>query len=715
MNISMKKGIAILLIVCISLLPADMVYGAENAGLRTIDGKTYYINSEGDWQTGWQTVGGASYYFSPDSGERFENVIEIIDGVEYSFNEEGVASQVVQEDDGYTGEEEQSGVEEPSEGGNTEEGDETSKNESPEENEKLPETEKPSGNDNSLEEPPKSDDSSKEEDPSENEVPSEGEISAEEEQPVFNDVAPKLMTGFQTINGKLYYFNAAGEMQHGWINVGDKKYFAAADGVVYRNQFINFGSATMYYMGSDGSVQKGIIKTASGTIYNADKASGMIKRQAGWLEENGKKYFSDPSGKLYQNQFISFGPDTMYYMGSDGSIQKGFIKTAAGEIYNADKTSGKIKKRAGWLEENGQKYFSDPNGKLYQNQFISFGPTVMYYMGNDGSVQKGMVRTAAGEIYNANKTSGVIKKQAGWLEENGKKYFSDAGGRLYRNQFISFGSIYYYCGSDAAIIRGQEDYPVGGILYSFDANGVMKKEGGWGEHKGNKYFKNPDTGFPYKNQWVTFGAAVRYYADASGLMASGWRSVGGYRYYFYPDTKKLAMNTIADGVQVRSDGKVVGTASTSARLNWLFPNGLPGTETQMRPYLTTITVPVVDENGNRSTIALTIHKKLVHEITAVFNELKAIGFPVRKSDTAAYNWRNMASGSSRSHHSYGCVVDLNWNSNPMIGVTAGSYRPGTDPYSVTSKVVQIWKNHGFYWGGDWKSTKDYMHFTYTNH
>ena len=51
----------------------------------------------------------------------------------------------------------------------------------------------------------------------------------------------------------------------------------------------------------------------------------------------------------------------------------------------------------------------------------------------------------------------------------------------------------------------------------------------------------------------------------------------------------------------------------------------------------------------------------------------------------------------------------------MIGVTEGKYQPGVDPYSVTPEVVAIWKKHGFFWGGDWKSSKDYMHFTYTNH
>lgn len=157
------------------------------------------------------------------------------------------------------------------------------------------------------------------------------------------------------------------------------------------------------------------------------------------------------------------------------------------------------------------------------------------------------------------------------------------------------------------------------------------------------------------------------------------------------------------------------TFTDGQKLYLLFPGGVPTTKAQMEQYLVTITVPIKDVNGVPSTMQLRVHKALTREFMGAFQDMYAIGFPVRAEDTDTYNWRSMASGKNRSHHSYGCVVDLNWNSNPMIGVTQGKYQPGVDPYSVTPEVVAIWKKHGFYWGGAWKSSKDYMHFTYTNH
>lgn len=157
------------------------------------------------------------------------------------------------------------------------------------------------------------------------------------------------------------------------------------------------------------------------------------------------------------------------------------------------------------------------------------------------------------------------------------------------------------------------------------------------------------------------------------------------------------------------------TFSEGKKLYTLFPNGVPTTKAEMEQYLVTITVPIKDENGVSGTMQLRVHKDLTKKFMGAFQDMYAMGFPVRAEDTDTYNWRQMASGKNRSHHSYGCVVDLNWNSNPMIGVTDGKYRPGVDPYSVTPQVVAIWKKYGFYWGGNWRSTKDYMHFTYTNH
>lgn len=168
--------------------------------------------------------------------------------------------------------------------------------------------------------------------------------------------------------------------------------------------------------------------------------------------------------------------------------------------------------------------------------------------------------------------------------------------------------------------------------------------------------------------------------------------------------------------ECESVGATVSGIARSERMKYLFPNGVPTTELQMKQYLTTIEVPINNEKGQKTTMNLTVHKKLAANFKQAFIEIQKTGFKIKKSSTAAYNWRKMATDSTKqSYHSYGTVVDVNWIDNPLVNIGQYSnYKPGINEYSVTQQVVNIFKKNGFYWGGDWTSYKDYMHFTYTN-
>lgn len=152
------------------------------------------------------------------------------------------------------------------------------------------------------------------------------------------------------------------------------------------------------------------------------------------------------------------------------------------------------------------------------------------------------------------------------------------------------------------------------------------------------------------------------------------------------------------------------------RMEWLFPEGIPTSAEEMQPYLQQIEVKIYTADKKNQTMTLTVHKKLASQIKDIFKEMRAIRFPIKPSCTAAYCFRQMASDSSQlSYHSYGCVVDVNWEHNGA-SYTSWPYKPGKDKFAVTTKVVNIWKKYGWYWGGDW--SEDYfdpMHFTYVNH
>ena len=220
-------------------------------------------------------------------------------------------------------------------------------------------------------------------------------------------------------------------------------------------------------MTSDGSIAKGSFRSSDGKQFYADPETGVVSTASGWITDGENKYFAKAGGELYKDQFISFGK-TKYYMTSNGSIARGSFTASDGKQYYADPETGIVRTSSGWLTLDNKKYFYKPDGTLYRNQFISFGK-VMYYMGADGSVQTGPIKTEDNKYYIAGE-DGKILTTAGWVEYDGKRYFAKAGGELYRRQFISFGKTYYYLGKDGSMQTGEQT--ICGKKYTFGEDGI---------------------------------------------------------------------------------------------------------------------------------------------------------------------------------------------------------------------------------------------------
>ena len=240
-----------------------------------------------------------------------------------------------------------------------------------------------------------------------------------------------------------------------------------------------------------------------------------------------------------------------------------------------------------------------------------------------------------------------------------------------------------------------QGYNFGGPYIDF----AVKKDGKWTQENTFAYAKKQSGGkrntgsraqvlgpWHYGDQYYT-AHVLRYYNAETGLPDTGSPSSG--------DPRAVPLKD---------------------RMNWLFPEGVPVSQSGMNQYLVQIRVPIYTKKKKKDFMTLTVHKKLAAEITAVFQDLQKAKFPVDPSCTAGYTWRMMASNGNRvSYHSYGCVIDLNWSHNGA-SYTGWPYQPGKDKLAVTKKVVDIWKMHGFYWGGDWSEAYfDPMHFTYVNH
>lgn len=148
-----------------------------------------------------------------------------------------------------------------------------------------------------------------------------------------------------------------------------------------------------------------------------------------------------------------------------------------------------------------------------------------------------------------------------------------------------------------------------------------------------------------------------------------------------------------------------------------------------------------DFDGEIQKGELICHKAIAQDLVEIFYELYEIRYPVEKialiddyqgddelsmrdNNTSCFNYRALASG-KLSNHAYGLAVDLNPFYNPYVThrsdgsvhiTPAGSEeyadREQTFAHKIDEKdpACQLFKQHGFTWGGNWRSVKDYQHF-----
>ena len=138
-----------------------------------------------------------------------------------------------------------------------------------------------------------------------------------------------------------------------------------------------------------------------------------------------------------------------------------------------------------------------------------------------------------------------------------------------------------------------------------------------------------------------------------------------------------------------------------------------------------ISIWVLDKKTGSKTagsMILRVNSKVALTVARVFSRIfiDSEQFPIKASDTYGYGWRDTSGDPTKfSEHAHGIAIDINSDDNAMYNgsgrIVAGSrYEPQTDPFSITpdGSVVRAFKEYGWGWGGEWRSSKDYMHFSW---
>ena len=141
---------------------------------------------------------------------------------------------------------------------------------------------------------------------------------------------------------------------------------------------------------------------------------------------------------------------------------------------------------------------------------------------------------------------------------------------------------------------------------------------------------------------------------------------------------------------------------------------------------------------------LIVNERVADDVLWVFRQLFRVRFQIHRIDlppryhpprpedyentrnlTSSFNCRP-ATGNpgSLSHHSYGWAIDINPLQNPYVRSDGSVLRRIVKPYRDRTLrrpgmihprdvVVRSFARIGWFWGGNWDTLKDYMHFSLT--
>ena len=204
-------------------------------------------------------------------------------------------------------------------------------------------------------------------------------------------------------------------------------------------------------------------------VYN----DGSVPK-VGFIEKNNNKYYTYGNGYIYTNQFISFGSSVLYYMDNYGRLTVGKFKDNSNK-WRYSNNDGNLVGSQGWKIDKQGKHYAHGKGELYTNQLISFGSSVLYYMGNDGRLTVGKFKDNSNKWRYSNNDGNLVGSQ-GWKIDKQGKHYAHGNGYLYTNQFITFGpNVRYYMNSNGLITTSPFKYK-NIVTFNPSSNGLIRSD-----------------------------------------------------------------------------------------------------------------------------------------------------------------------------------------------------------------------------------------------
>ena len=145
----------------------------------------------------------------------------------------------------------------------------------------------------------------------------------------------------------------------------------------------------------------------------------------------------------------------------------------------------------------------------------------------------------------------------------------------------------------------------------------------------------------------------------------------------------------------------------------------------------------IDFEGTVRTGEMVCNRAIADDLIDIFRQLYLAAYPIRSirlvddfggsddasmeaDNTSCFNFRKAVGLRRLSRHAEGMAIDINPLENPYVRgqiVRPASAKPYADrgkdfPHKIdrTDLCYKLFREHGFSWGGAWRSARDYQHF-----
>lgn len=207
------------------------------------------------------------------------------------------------------------------------------------------------------------------------------------------------------------------------------------------------------------------------------------------------------------------------------------------------------------------------------------------------------------------------------------------------------------------------------------------------------------------------------------------------------ETKELSVNTDTADKFNYEDSQFYITEITDELFAKMQGKSYKDNCTVPRENLRYIHVLHKDLNGEIKEGEMVVNQFIAEDVLEILKELYKADYPIEKirlideydasdemsmrdNNSSSFNFRYISYTTTVSKHGKGLAVDINTLYNPYVKMVNGSLsvEPATAvEYMDRNKdfickidhndlCYKLFTEHGFEWGGDWESAKDYQHF-----